>query len=116
MHEGPLHIKLVRFKDPVETDLKLCQATDVQEVGKLLLNCALSSRCLLEKDNRNGRMRNLGRAPIYCPGPVWSELGRIAIEMMKAGQESTAKSFQGKLCLPGPTLSSEEQRAHNTHL
>jgi len=58
-------------------------------------------------------MRNLGRAPIYRPGPVWSELGRIAIEMMEAGQESTAKSFQGKLCLSGPTLSSEEQRAHN---
>jgi len=113
MPEGPLHIKLGGFRDLVETELKLCQASDVREAGKLLLNRALSSRCVLEKDNRNGRMTNLGKAPIYRPGPVWSDLGGIAIEMMEADQKSTAKSFQGKLCLPGPTLSFEEQRALN---
>jgi len=113
MPEGPLHIKLGWYKDLVEADLKLCQASDIQEAGKLLLNRALSSRCVWEKNNRNGRMTNLGKAPIYRPGPMWSDLGGIAIEMMEADWESTAKYFQSKLCLPGPTLSFEEQQDLN---
>lgn len=84
MPEEPLHIKLRGFKDLIETDLELCQAFDIQEAGKLLLNCALLSHCLLKKNNRTEQMRNLERALIYHFSSVWSELGSITIEMMKA--------------------------------
>lgn len=111
--EGSPHIKFGWFGDPVKTDRKLCEVSDVQEAGKLLLNRALSTRCVWEKNDENGQMTNLGKAPIYRPGSVWSDLGEIAIEMVKADRNSTAKSFQGKLGLQCATLSFEEQRALN---